>query len=87
MFSQEAARCYFNALNPNFIYKTVGLIGLVSLLYFLYKIITGKRFVLTGILLFLPIFPFLGFSPIIVVYPYKVFAIIGLIVFLYKKSE
>ena len=86
IFSSEIARCYFNVLDPNFILKTVGLIGFITLLYFLYKIILNKNYVLLILFLVLPISPIFGISPLIVVYPYKLFAIIGLLLLLRKTK-
>src|SRR3989338_5436172 len=50
----EIARCYFNALDPVFIYQWLGIGGLVGFLYFFYKIIDGRQKIVIAYVLILP---------------------------------
>ncbi|OGD93653.1 hypothetical protein A2697_01555 [Candidatus Curtissbacteria bacterium RIFCSPHIGHO2_01_FULL_41_44] len=86
IFAQEAGRCYFNTLDPNFIASSTTLLGLIFWLYFVYRILIGRIWHLTAIFLLLPVLPFFNLASLIVVYTNKLFAIIGLI-FLLVKSK
>lgn len=86
IYLSEFSRCYFASLDPNFIIKSVGLIGLVSWLYFFYKILIKKSYVLIIIFLLIPFLPFLTVPIIIVAFIYKLFAIMGFAYFIIKKS-
>lgn len=79
IFANEFSRCYFNVLDPNFVYHSVGLIGIIFWLYFSYQIIVKKRWLMLSMFLVVPVLPFLRFPPQIVVYWHKLFAIIGLV--------
>lgn len=87
IFASEFGRCYFNALDPNFIYKSVGILGLFFWTYFIYQIAIKKLW--PGILVFLtlPLLPFFSLPIIITVYVNKIFAIIGLIILIKQKWE
>lgn len=84
IFASEFAYCYLSALDLNFIAGSTSLIGLISFLYFLYQIAIKKIWLAAAIFLFFPLLPFFDFSSLIVSYAYKVFAIIGLLLALYK---
>lgn len=86
IFTQEFTRCYFYSLDPNFIYKSVGFIGIVAWLNFVYQIASSKKIFLLIFFLVIPILPFIYLSSDYVAYSHKVFAIIGL-TFLLKDYQ
>ena len=85
IFGSEFTRCYFYSLDPNFIYHSVG-IGIISWVYFAYIILIKKQYLPLGIFLTVPAFPFFTLPIIIVSYTYKIFAIIGLLLLLFKRK-
>ncbi len=85
IYASEFGRCYFDVFDLNFIYHTVGIIGIVTWLYFVYQIIQKKFYFLIFVLLVLPLLPFLKFSSLPILFAYKIFAIIGLTFLLSKK--
>lgn len=86
VFLSEFARCYFLALDPNFIQKTTG-IGIIFWLYFVYFILIQKLYIALLIFLSIPLLPFFQLPLVIVSYAHKIFAIIGLIFLTFKKGE
>lgn len=78
IFASEFGRCYFNALDPNFIYRSVGIAGLFFWTYFIYQIAIKKLWPGIFAFLILPLLPFFSLPVIITVYINKIFAIIGL---------
>ncbi|MDO8487455.1 MAG: hypothetical protein Q7S45_04125 [Candidatus Curtissbacteria bacterium] len=78
IYASEFSRCYANVFDPNFIYHTVGIVGIITWLYFVYQIIQRKYYFLLIVLLALPLLPFLKFSLLPILFAYKLFAIIGL---------
>lgn len=86
IYASEFSRCYANVFDPNFIYHTVGAIGLVTWVYFVYAVAKRRLYPIIAILAVLPILPFLKFSPLPILLTYKLFAIIGL-AFLLSKPK
>lgn len=86
IYASEFNRCYFGVFDLNFIYHTVGIVGIITWLYFVYQIIQKKFYFLLFILLALPLLPFLKFSLLPIFAAYKLFAIIGL-AFLVSKLK
>ena len=78
IFASEFGRCYFNALDPNFIYRSVGTLGLFFWTYFVYQIAIKNLWPGALVFLILPLLPFFSLPVIITVYINKIFAIIGL---------
>lgn len=86
VFLQEASHCYLDGLDPNFIFKSVGPIGIISWLTFVYRISIDKKIHFIFAFLSILILPFFNFPPSIVAYSHKIFAIIGLIFLLVTKN-
>lgn len=86
IYASEFSRCYFSIFDPNFIYHTVGIVGIITWLYFVYQIIQRRLYPLLFILLVLPLLPFLRFSLLPILFAYKLFAIIGLAFLLSKRK-
>lgn len=86
IITQELGKCYFNAIDPNFIYKSVSIFGLFFWGYFIYQNIIQKKWINITLLSLIPVLPFMNFPVWTIVYAHKVFAIIGL-VFLVKKDK
>lgn len=84
IYASEFSRCYLGVFDLNFIYHTVGIVGIITWLYFVYQIIQKRLYPLLFILLALPLLPFLRFSPLPILFAYKLFAIIGLAFLLTK---
>lgn len=78
IFASEFSRCYFNALDPNFIHRSVGIPGLFFWTYFIYQIAIKKLWPGIFVFLILPVLPFFNLPLMIIVYINKIFAIIGL---------
>lgn len=85
IYASEISRCYFNSLDLNFINNSTGAVGLLSLLFFVYKITVKKYYSILAIFLVLPTLPFFGMPFFILIFFYKIFAIIGLVFLLQKK--
>lgn len=85
IFGSEFTRCYFYSLDPNFIYHSVS-IGITSWLYFIYFSTTRKLIFPGFVFLIIPALPFFGIPLIIVSYAHKIFAIIGIIFWIFKKK-
>ena len=85
ILGSEFARCYFYSLDPNFIYHSIG-VGIVFWLYFFYFSATRKLYIPISFFLIIPALPFFGLPAVIVSYAHKIFAIIGLAFFLFKKK-
>lgn len=82
----EFGRCYLNVFDPNFIVSTVGFVGLLMWLYFVFKILEEKRLWVIVLVLIVPIIPFISLPTQIAAYFYKIFAMIGLLFFLKNKN-
>lgn len=92
IYSSEIARCYLAALDPNFINNSTSIVGLLSLLFFLYKaaskIYSQKSFAyapLLAIFLISPLLPFFSAPTTVLIITYKIFAIIGLLFWLKRR--
>lgn len=73
----QFAKCYFNSIDPQIAYKSVGLLGLAFWLYFIYYISSKINWFLILIFLLMPFIPpLLDVNQAIAVF-YKIFAIIG----------
>lgn len=90
IFASEFGHCYFSLLDPNFLNQSLGLVGLLALAYMIYYNIynvffrKGKQsyhfsFLLLMLFMIFPALPFFRFPPTIVIFAYKIFAIIGLV--------
>lgn len=84
IYTSQFARCYFNALDLNFINHAIGIIGLISLLFFLFRATVKKYYAPLIVFLGFPILPFFNAPLFALIFAYKIFAIIGL-VFLLKN--
>lgn len=82
----QYAKCYFNSLDPQNAYKSVGLLGLAFWLYFIYFVSTKKVWPLILIFLLVPLIPPLFNNGQSIAILYKIFAIIGLL-FYFKVYE
>ncbi len=82
IFVHEVTKCYFFSLDPNFIYKSVSLVGIFFFIYFIYRILRNKKYSAIIIFFIIPAFPIFNLQPTIVAYFYKIFAIIGLMLYL-----
>lgn len=81
----ELGRCYFNFFDLNLTVAQASIFGLVPWLYFLFKVLTKiTRYPLLVTIFIVPAIPLLVSFPQ-VAYVHKVFAIIGLVLWL--KSE
>lgn len=78
IYGSESTKCYFNALDFNYISSSIGLIGLASLMIFVYKTAIKKYYWLLAPFFLLPLIPFFTNSQTILILTYKIFAIIGL---------
>lgn len=89
IFASEFGHCYFSALDPNFLNQSLGFIGLLALVYMIYYNIynvffgEGKQsyrfsFLLLMLFMIFPALPFFKFPLTLVIFAYKIFAIIGL---------
>lgn len=85
IFGSEFTRCYFFSLDPNFVYQSTS-IGIIFWLYFAYTVLTRKMIILLLPLLIVPAVPFFGLPILFVSYAHKIFAIIGLYFWLFKKK-
>lgn len=85
IFLSEFGRCYFNLLDPNFIYNSVGILGIIPWYYFVYQILKRKMFLPIGIFILAPAVPFFYFPISLITYIHKVFAIIGVVIFALKR--
>jgi len=81
----EFGKCYFNLLDPNFIYGSTGILGIVPWFYFAYQIFKRKIFLPIVIFILAPIAPFFYFPVSLIAYIHKVFAIIGVVIFALKR--
>ena len=86
IYGSEFGKCYFNFFDPVLIYHTIGLLGLFFWLFLLYQIVTNGKWNYLPIVLILPILPLLNIFPSGIAYFHKIFAIIGLILFTFKKK-
>jgi len=78
IISSQFSQCYFNALDLYYIFSSLTLFGLFTFIYLIYKILTSKRIYLLFPILVLPALPIFGLGTVIMVFMYKIFAIIGL---------
>lgn len=85
ILGSEFTRCYFYSFDPNFIYHSTG-IGIIFWLYFFYASAIKKLIIPLSFFLIIPALPFFGLPIVIVSYTHKIFAIIGLAFYLYKKK-
>lgn len=79
IFTSEAARCYFNSFDLNFLYQSTSPIGLIALIYLASKTASGAFRLLMLLFLIVPIMPFLDIPKELIVYCFKIFAIIALV--------
>lgn len=79
IIASELGRCYFNFFDPNLIVASASILGLFPWLYFAYRIaIFMPRYPPTVLLFIIPALPLFVTFPQ-VAYLHKVFAIIGLV--------
>ena len=86
IFLWEFSKCYLAFFEPNFIYQSVGLLGMISWFYLLFSLIKNNKWQPLLLLLALPILPFLGIFSTFSAYLHKVFAIIAIAVFIKSKK-
>lgn len=86
IFGSQFAKCYSNSIDLQIAYKSVGLLGLVFWLYFIYHISSKKNWPLILIFLLVPLIPPLFDKGQSIAIFYKIFAIIGLL-FYFKIYE
>lgn len=80
------ANCYSVSLDPKIAFDSVGLVGVVFWLYFIYHIATKKKWAAIALFLLLPIIPPILDSGYLISYFYKIFAIIGLVYYLKRNA-
>lgn len=85
IFLSEFSRCYFNIFDFNYLYNQLTIFGLAGLLFFIYKALILKRFSIIIIIFLLPLIPFFKQPEIIVVLVLKMFALVGILSFLFLK--
>lgn len=85
IYSSAIARCYLAALDPNFINNSTSIVGLLSLLFFLYKAASKIYYPLLTIFLISPLLSFFNAPTIVLIIIYKIFAIIGLLFWLKRR--
>lgn len=78
IMSSQFSQCYFNALDLYYIFSSLTIFGLFTFIYFIYKILISKKTYLILPVLVLPALPVFGLGTAIMVFMYKIFAIIGL---------
>lgn len=83
IFMSEFSMCYLNIFDPVFLYKNIGILGLISLLLLVYKSVIKKRYYLIIALALVPILPFFNVSLLLTIIILKLFAIIGIVFWLY----
>ena len=86
VFLWESSKCYFAFFEPNFIYQSVGFLGMISWFYLLYHLIKNNKWQPLLLLLALPLLPFLEILSTFSAYAHKVFAIIAIAVFVKNKK-
>lgn len=79
----ELGRCYLNFFDLNLAASSAGTIGLLPWFYFIYK--SPRWPILLAALAIIPLVPILSRVPAPVAYAHKVFAIIGLLIWI-KRS-
>lgn len=82
IYTSEFARCYFGNLDLNFIKNSTSIFGLFAIMFFVFRAITRKYYALLAVFLASAILPFLTASTTILIAIYKIFAIIGLLLWL-----
>lgn len=85
IFLSEFERCYFNVLDPTFIHNSTGIFGIFPWLFFTYQILKRKMILPIGIFIIIPIMPFLYLPTSLIAYAHKIFAIIGVVIFAFKR--
>jgi len=83
IFLSEFQRCYFQSFDLNYLNELLGPPGTLGYLYFIYRSFISKRITLIMLLLLLPAVPFFKQPQIIILIFDKLFASIGIILFLY----
>ncbi len=82
VFMSEAAKCYFQALDPFLLYRIIGPAGLLSFIIIIYKLIDSKKYLMLSILFTLPILPFINFPVTAQIMLYKITSIVGIFFFI-----
>lgn len=85
IYLSEFSRCYSNVFDPNFVYDSLGLVGLIAYFAAIYYIIVKKIWILITLALLLPLLPFLNAPVYLIIVADKIFAIIGLSFLLLRK--
>lgn len=85
VYGSEFGKCYFNFFDPDLIYKSSGLFGLFFWIYLMYRLARNNKWNYLSIVLVLPILPFLNIFSSGIAYFHKIFAIIGLTLFVLKR--
>jgi len=85
IYGQELSKCYFNALDLNFLTANLSLIGLLTFLTMIYKSALFNYWYLLLMILAIPVLPILGWPLLLLIAADKIFAIMGLVFLLKKK--
>ncbi len=86
VFMSEAAKCYFQAIDPFLLYKITGPLGLMFILYIAYKLTDAKQYLALLIFFSLPFLTFFKFPVSQQIVLYKIISIIGLFIFVKNIS-
>lgn len=86
VYMSQFSKCYFQAMDPYLLYKTIGIGGFMSVLYLIYCFIDRRKYIQLAIIFLLPIFPFIKISLILQILIYKVLALVGLYYFLKNEN-
>ncbi len=81
IFASEVAKCYFKVIEPNAMYASIGIFGLIFEVYLVYVLTLWKKWYILAILLLLPFAPFFNIFENQFVYIHKLLALIGLAIF------
>lgn len=87
ILASEFGRCYFNLIDPYFLYQTLGPIGLFGWLYLGYYLISRKRWNLLLVLSIFPILSIIHFVLTFMMVGHKTIATVGLFVFLKSYGQ
>ena len=86
IFLSEFGRCYFNVIDPSFIYQSTGIFGVAASFYLMYRIIKKLAWPQIAIITIIPALLFFYTPMALIAFTHKLFAIIGL-VFLILQEE
>lgn len=86
VYLSQFGKCYFQAIDPYLLYKTVGIAGIFSIFFLTFITIDRKNYLVLTLLFLLPILPFFKFATNFQIVIYKILATIGLY-FFFKKLK